>query len=85
MMLHQWLGGPSKYLSSETAPHPEDQNPCLAMLITETYASVQLDVVRTVQDTARQQGTNKGIYNGTMFNYKYYFGYRNIVFLDINE
>jgi hypothetical protein len=52
MMLHQWLGGPSKYLSSETASHPDDQNPCLATLITETCASVQLNVVRTVQDIA---------------------------------
>jgi hypothetical protein len=52
MMLHQWLSGFSKYLSSETAPHPEHQNPCLATLITETCASVQLNVVRTAQDTA---------------------------------
>ena len=52
MMLHQWLGGPSKYLSSETASHPENQNPCLAMLITETCASVQLNVESTEQDTA---------------------------------
>jgi hypothetical protein len=50
-MLHQWLGGPSKYLSSETAPHPEDQNPCLSTLIIETCASVQMNMVRTVQDT----------------------------------
>lgn len=52
MMLHQWLGGPFKYLSSETTPHPEDQNPCLCTLIAVTCASVQIKMVRTVQDTA---------------------------------
>ena len=50
MMLHQWLGGPSKYFSSETALHREGQNPCLSMLITVICASVQTNMMRTVQD-----------------------------------
>jgi hypothetical protein len=86
MMMHQWLGGPSKYLSSETTPHSKDQNPCLSALITVTCASAQNKIVRTVQDTAWQQGRNNDIESTIwMFNYNYYFCYKNIVLVDINE